>query len=372
MKWFMRIWLAMFCGIPTVFFVMGIFMILSQKQKIDTFVPVDAVVLLTDIKEVTSTDSDGHSSTSYRPVINYSYTVNAEKYESNNVNPLGKIAASRSWAKSVVQQYPKEKQITAYYNPDRPDDAFLVCDLEYEPYLFAQFPMLFWMIGAVVWTYAGGRGKRVRPPEPKDEGGFILRPKRSLAKRRWTLLTMTAIWYALGTLTAGHYLVYATNYSTTMYVVLPILTAIGFIPAGLLLYNLLLSRTVGEPLVMIDSNQFRLDGPFSVLVALPIKSAVTINELKVGLKCDQTTRTKSGGETKYSTNNCYEDNVTLSEDREVREGEAVSGTNTFAIPADQSATNSDGYPMHDWYLEVKLDIAGSPNYRGRFPIRVEG
>ncbi len=34
--------------------------------------------------------------------------------------------------------------------------------------------------------------------------------------------------------------------------------------------------------------------------------------------------------------------------------------------------NSKQYPLHTWYVDVLLDIAGGPDYRGRFPIKVEG
>ena len=372
MKWFPLVWTAGFCGIPAVFIVVGTFQVVQQKEKLDTFVPVEAVVLSTRVETVTSTDSDGHTSTSYKPVINYSYAAGGRNLKCDAAFPKADTSGSSDWANSIVRQFPKDKPVTAYYNPDQPDDAFLIRELSYEPYVFTQFPMLFLLIGVLVWTYSGWGGRKVKPPTPRAGGGFLLRAKRSLARRRWTLLAMTALWYGVGTLSGGHYLSYATEYETAVYIVLPIFAALGLIPAGLLFYNLLLWRTLTEPLVMTQSNQFRLGGEFSVLVALPIKTEIRVNKLQVGLTCDQTTKTKEDGGTSYSTSACYQKNVTLAEDQDVRAGEPISGSHTLAIPTSESPSNSKEYPLHDWYVDVLLDIAGSPDYRGRFPITVEG
>jgi hypothetical protein len=152
---------------------------------------------------------------------------------------------------------------------------------------------------------------------------------------------------------------------------MPIYTVIGLVPAGLLGYNLLLFRTVGEPLVMTESDRFQLAGALPILIVLPIKAEVKINKLQVKLKCDQTTKTKSGGKSTITTSNYYKKEATLAKDRQVVSGEPVSGTHSFTIPANQSPSNSEEYPLHDWYIEVLMDIAGRPDYRGRFPIRVE-
>jgi hypothetical protein len=201
MKWFLRIWLLVFCGIPAGFLVVGVFQIFSQKQKIDTFVSVEAVVLSSRVKTVTTTDSDGDTSTSYKPLINYSYGVNGQNYKSDIAYPLGNESASRDWANSIVRQFPKGKTVQAYYNPDQPDEAFLIRDLSYRPYLFTQAPMLFLLVGVLVVMYANWGGRPVVPPVPKEEGGFRLLPKRSLSRRRWTLFAGTVAWYSLGGLT---------------------------------------------------------------------------------------------------------------------------------------------------------------------------
>ena len=372
MKWFLRIWTLLFCGIPTVFVVLGFSQIFSQKAKIDTFLPVDAVVLSTRVETVTSTDSDGHTSTSYRPIVDYTYTVNDRQYQCDIVYPIGSISAGSSWANSVVQKFPKEKGVTAYHNPDQPDDAFLIRDLSYMPYMFTQFPMLFWFIGAMVWTFAGGGGGRIKPPQPGDGGGYRLKPKRSLAKRRITLMVMTLIWYGLGVFTTAHYMSFANNYETGLYVATPIYAGIGLIPAGMFIYYFMLSLTVAEPLVMTETDQFRIGEPFSVLIEQPIKTEVKINKLEVGVVCDLTTRSSGGGKTTYSTNTCYKDRKTLMENQQVFSGEPISGMESFEIPTNKSPSNTNGYPKHDWSVEVLVDIEDKPDYRGKFPIWVDG
>jgi len=123
---------------------------------------------------------------------------------------------------------------------------------------------------------------------------------------------------------------------------------------------------------MTGKNEYRLGGEVAALVVLPIKSTVTINELTITLKCDQSTRTKSGSKTSYSTNTCYEQTASVADAQQAHAGERVSGSHTFEIPASESATKSKGYPMYDWYLEAHLDIADRPDYKGKFPIEVLG
>jgi hypothetical protein len=371
MKSFMRIWMLLFCGIPGIILIVGVFLIYFQKQKIDTFVAVDAVVLSASVDTVISTDKDGHTSTSYQPLIHYAYEIDGQAYDCDVAFPLGNSSASRAWANSIVQKFPKGKRVTAYYNPAQRDDAFLIRELSYFPYAFAQFPMLFWLIAALVWIYLGGGGREVKPPTSRPGGGFFLRPKRSLSRRCWLLLGVTIFWYSLGGLTAGHYLAFASRYEMLMYIALPILSALGLIPAGLFVYNRLLANSISEPIVVTESNRFYLNSEFSVLVILPVKTEVKINELQIGLVCECVTKRSSGGKTSYSTNRDYEDTEILGTDRQMREGERVSGTHAFVIPADRQPSNANEHPLWGWYIEVRLNIAGRPDYRGHFPIKVE-
>ena len=55
----------------------------------------------------------------------------------------------------------------------------------------------------------------------------------------------------------------------------------------------------------------------------------------------------------------------------VMAGQPISGIQTVTIPVEQQPTSDTGYPKYDWAIEVKADIAGRPDYKGKFPIFVE-
>lgn len=76
------------------------------------------------VHESTSTDSDGHTSTDYKPKVHYIYSVNGREYECNRIN-FGGGSTSRAKAQSVIAQYPIESSVIVYYDPQNPKQAVL-------------------------------------------------------------------------------------------------------------------------------------------------------------------------------------------------------------------------------------------------------
>lgn len=82
-------------------------------------------VTKTDIKEHTSVDDeDGITSTTYEPVVEYTYQVMGQPYTSRRI-AYGASQFDKNTARQKVEQYPQGKTLEVRYNPDKPAEAVL-------------------------------------------------------------------------------------------------------------------------------------------------------------------------------------------------------------------------------------------------------
>lgn len=83
-------------------------------------------VIESRVIESRSTDSDGDTSTTYRPYIKYEYQVVGSVFTSDKL-AVGPAVSTSNYRKSEekVRQMPIGAAVTVYYNPDDPTDAVL-------------------------------------------------------------------------------------------------------------------------------------------------------------------------------------------------------------------------------------------------------
>ena len=96
-----------------------------NPHKYDSWQPVDAVILYSEVISHTSHRAKGGSSTTYHPYIAYSYTVNGVDYENDRLSPRRVSDQDRSFHAETAARYPVGSHATAYYNPDDPADSLL-------------------------------------------------------------------------------------------------------------------------------------------------------------------------------------------------------------------------------------------------------
>lgn len=109
----MRLFGVIFLLVGSIFMSVGMKLAWSQHRKITTYRPVQAEVVSSRVDISTSTDSDGHRSTTYRPVVEYRYSVSGVSYSSDDVQPL-RISAGRGWAEKIVNSCPPGGQVEAW------------------------------------------------------------------------------------------------------------------------------------------------------------------------------------------------------------------------------------------------------------------
>jgi lipopolysaccharide export LptBFGC system permease protein LptF len=113
-----------------VFVVFGlIFVIISITSKrraaaAQAWPTIPGTVLASRVDIHTSTDSDGHRTTTYKPVVDYQYTIMGQEFRASRI-AFGANTFSRNKSESIIAMYPPNQPLTVHYNPDKPQDAVL-------------------------------------------------------------------------------------------------------------------------------------------------------------------------------------------------------------------------------------------------------
>ncbi len=374
MKMFLRLFLLAFVLFPMIFMGVGIHVARNQDRIIRTYRPVQVTVLSKKIESKTSTDSDGHTSTSYKPVIHYRYEVDGAAYTCQQVTPLDE-SSGQEWARALNDRFEIGKNYEAYYNPRNPAEAFLVRECTFFPYVFILFPMLFWMAAFLVYMQSQGVLAGARPPSPAEDGWYLVRPISRIADRRRAAMLLFGLWMTVGILALGHYFRLAQPpYGMFATIVSLIYAGIGLVPLALFIYWHLLVRQLGDAEVFVNGPTFALGDRLAVFVEQAVFKPLEIRQLEVTLLCEAATRQRSGNSTHYNTHAHYRQRIALLENPGVRAEEKLTVNGELVIPPDQPASSSPkdkSYPRYSWRIKVETRIDHRPDYRSVFPILVQ-
>jgi len=70
--------------------------------------------------------SNGYTSKSYLPVVNYRYVVQGKEYKNHQVENTNLFYGSRENAETLLKNYSKGMETTVHYNPNNPEESYLV------------------------------------------------------------------------------------------------------------------------------------------------------------------------------------------------------------------------------------------------------
>lgn len=63
---------------------------------------------------------------SFSPVVFYSYVVNDKTYEGSILTEPEPSFSTEKEAQEIINQYPEKSQVQVYYNPQNPEQAYLI------------------------------------------------------------------------------------------------------------------------------------------------------------------------------------------------------------------------------------------------------
>lgn len=372
MRFFRYLLSAIFGVVAVALMASGVGRVREQHRKISRFVPAPAKILKSSVRVAESTDSDGHTSYTYYPMIDYTFEARGRTFASSAVTPIEK-GGSHKWAHAIVDQYGSGTQ-QAYYNPDNLAESFLVRRHYFEPYVFILFPMPFLFAAIFIFKAMDPARGRARPPTPKPSGWFEIRPSAAIGAKQNASWIAAAFWWGVGLAAIGHFFAVAEPpIDKGPVIATSIYFGIGLIPAGLMLRYFLLARSVADARVFARAGDWALGEAVVLHLEQAARAARRIDEFKAGLVCKMHLRRKTGDGTEYTTETCHAQWVTLAAGVAARPREVLQGDAEFPIPPAGKPTSPQeqkDYPKYSWEIVVKTAIADSPDYEGTFPIKV--
>ncbi len=362
---------GLFACIGLLISVGGIVGIHTQYHRYTTFVPVKAIVDSTTIK--TKTYTSNHRTThSYQPIIRYRYKVNGIGYVSEQYTPIPFRTSNHSFALSIINKFKVGQTVTAYRNPQNPNEAFLVKKYYFMPYLFTLIGMPLFVIG-FLFIFSGY--KRILPPKFAGAGWYRFFPMRSVSDKLKCAGFIAIIWNLLGAGVLGHYFASAPKpYFLTAYVMGGFYEILGMIPVGFLAYFWILQKRTAAPVLLAEHDKFKRGEKVKVRIEQKFNTELLVEELLLILVCIKHAKVKRASKTEYRTTRTYENPISLLKDRPVRKAQPLTVDTEIEIPSDKSPTSPKGYkkyPRYEWFIEVVTKIAKSPDSKLAFPIAVE-
>jgi hypothetical protein len=373
----------MFTAAAAVFIAIGVISILKQKELIASARPVQGTITSSEVRQVESTDQKNRRTTTYRPLVRYHISSNGSIYGYDRVFPLSQ-ETSRTRAQEIVNRFPPGKDVTVWVVPPRPTHmgdqfnaptAFLLREWDFSPYLIVLCAMIFLAVGVGFWSAAPWRRQKVWPPKAASGGWHEIPLRANLTARRRPFRAVSLVWFVIGGVTAGHYLLHADRpYDPLALVAIPLYFALGFIPIFLYFRELRRARTFRDARLTANTDTFWVGKPFNVKLEQPCKKPATIELARIGLVCDRTDTRTRREKTVASKSDQFETW------EEFRAGETVSPDHPlqtkarFTVPTGQPPTTPDtqrGYPRHTWRLTVEVTLTNHRRYRADFPITVE-
>jgi hypothetical protein len=153
---------GMFAGIFTLAFGgIGLIMLLAyfrarvQATASQTWPSVPGQIVTSEVRHSTSS-SDGHSSTTYSPHIEFTYTVNEQTYQGKHIGfGLTISTSSISDARKMVYRFAVGSTHKVFYNPQNPVEAVLERKIENSGSALLM-AILFLLVGIGACLFGGG------------------------------------------------------------------------------------------------------------------------------------------------------------------------------------------------------------------------
>ena len=106
-----------------VFLIVGL-VATKRAQTAQLWPSIPGTVDRTDVVQHEDSDSDGFTSVTYEPVVEYSYSVMGQPFTGKRI-AFGTNRYDYKKAQEIVTRYPAGSRVNVYYNPDKPKDAVL-------------------------------------------------------------------------------------------------------------------------------------------------------------------------------------------------------------------------------------------------------
>lgn len=107
------------------------YLTIQKKQALSNYEAVNGTIdEASQVEEDVDRGSEGSRTISYRPIIQYSYSVNGRKYTNDNIY-TGSSQASYSQpsdAENIIRRFNRGEEVVIHYDPKEPSSSYLIRD----------------------------------------------------------------------------------------------------------------------------------------------------------------------------------------------------------------------------------------------------
>jgi len=360
-------WFAILFSLIILF--LGISKTLVQHRKIKTFQPVNVTVLSTDIKQHRSANTRSGSTSTFEPVVYYTYEVNGMKYTNGDIFAISETGSS-SWAVDIISNYRKGMQLTGYYNPVYPNDSILLPKYLFTPYLFTLIPLAIIVGGLFGLAWPDKFPQSIRK---NRSGRFIIKPEAGLKKWRFLSSLAFLLWTVIGGASVMHYFGNASPPHQTVAIVFAVIYAAGVL--GLLGYATHLAKmgkNVGDARLYTNTGKFRRGQSVKLEVQQAFKTDLLVKHAMVGIMITEIGGGGIRNKSQNITRTVYEEWLPGAENIRVPAKEVLSLSAKIDLPRDHKpgSRRNSGYPKYIWSFGYMLSTADGPDFKANYPVMV--
>ncbi|MGB7396613.1 MAG: DUF3592 domain-containing protein [Candidatus Macondimonas sp.] len=193
--------------------------LLLQIRQVEGFRPVPAEVVDRGVR--------GAEAERFLPFVAYRFSLGTDVLRTDQLFAR-RVTMSQEAAKRAIAPYAVGQWVTAYYNPEAPEQTFLRLNLAFGPYVFCLMGVAMLATGLALSRWQGRHGIKLEPA-PRT---------RAIAA-----LACAVVWQLGGAMVWGHYLHrQPAPYPGTVWLVLPLYVLGGLVPLIVALHFARLQR----------------------------------------------------------------------------------------------------------------------------------
>ncbi len=323
--------------------------VVNQYTRLNDYLPVQAEIIEKELIKIPGAGRELNPD--YTPHLKYTFQVKGRIYQGTGIYPI-KDTRGRKWAQSVMKQFHIGKKVTAYYNPENPEESYLLRIFLFSPY-FGVLIGVFFLAVAIVPLFFGTEGRITRVEEHyRMSTDFPYFRRRRLA---WFL---TAYFTVCGALVIGHYL---ANTSKPYDYVYPVFSSMYYLFTALCfcfaVYYFILHLKVGHLTFSTAGKDFYLEEPLEINVSFPLKRRCSIDLMEVELLLKKTVRQNMTGRGGGKKEVVFSKSQTVIAKQSFEAGHTVSIDSSFQIPVNKDTRTSCttiGTGLYTWEIVVNL------------------
>ncbi|HEX5715036.1 MAG TPA: DUF3592 domain-containing protein [Thermoanaerobaculia bacterium] len=358
------------------------FLLLRPMMKVvgaQSWPPVPCTVVESRVDQ-----SSGEDGSTYRPLVNAAYHVDGVEHRSATYDFSGSVYTSGYDGKAeIVARYPVGAQTTCYVNPDDTSEAVISRGLS-GSYFFGLFGLMFFLPGiiGVFWVLSGGHKSEVYGPPPSVKldpgapfgvtnpqgddahGAIELKPRATPLRKLVGLIFASLFWNGIVWTIAWFAVIRTQEREGCVVAFLALFALIGLA----LIYSTFRQVLVlfnPRPRLTLSPGSLKL-GEVAYLQWRLTGATGGARRLLVTLEGKEEVRYRRGTDTHTE----IKPFATLPIVDSIDSYQMLSGSTSFAVPADTLPTFASENNKVIWTLKAQLEIANWPDSDEEFEILV--